>query len=154
MVPLAEEAEVARAYFYFIGQRFGERLQIQQEIDERARLVQLPLLTIQPLLENAVEHGIEPAGGGEIALCCRLEGEMLHISVSNSGKELSEEDRARINLALSGDTQGGNHLGLANIASRLRLIYGQQAGIAAGQDAQGRTQVLLHIPANLVQNQV
>jgi len=154
MVPLAEEAEVARAYFYFIGQRFGERLQIKQEIDERAFLVQLPLLTIQPLLENAVEHGIAPAGGGEIALCCRLEGETLHISVSNSGKELSDEDRARIDLALLGDTQGGHHLGLANIASRLRLIYGQQAGIAAGQDAQGRTQVLLHIPANLVQSQV
>ncbi|MBQ7887630.1 MAG: sensor histidine kinase [Clostridia bacterium] len=147
MVPLAEEAEVARAYFYFISQRFGDRLQVRQELDERALSMQLPLLTIQPLLENAVEHGIAPAGGGEIALSCRVKEGMLHITVANSGRELSEENRRRIDLALSGDTQGGNHLGLANIASRLRLIYGGDAQIAVMQDERGRTQALLRIPA-------
>ena len=50
-------------------------------------------------------------------------------------------------LALSGDTQGGHHLGLANIASRLRLIYGKEAEITAGQDERARTQVRLLIPA-------
>ena len=60
---------------------------------------------------------------------------------------LSEESRARMALALSGDTQGGHHLGLANIASRLRLIYGKEAEITAGQDERARTQVRLLIPA-------
>lgn len=147
MVPLAEEVEVARAYFYFISQRFGERLQVKQDIDGNALSMPLPLLTIQPLLENAVEHGIAPAGGGEIELSCRLKADGLHIAVSNSGRPLSEESRARMALALSGDTQGGHHLGLANIASRLRLIYGKEAEIAAGQDERARTQVRLLIPA-------
>lgn len=154
MVPLAEEVEVAQAYFYFIGQRFGDRLQIRQEIDERTLSMQLPLLTVQPLLENAVEHGIAPAGGGEISLCCQLQGDMLHITVGNSGKPLSDEDRARMELALSGDTQGGHHLGLANIASRLRLIYGKQAEITGGQAAQGGTQIRLRIPAVTEQSQM
>ena len=147
MVPLAEEVEVARAYFFFISQRFGERLQVKQEIDEGALSVQLPLLTIQPLLENAVEHGIAPAGGGEIELSCRMQEDILRIEVCNSGRPLNKESRARMELALSGDTQGGHHLGLANIASRLRLIYGKEAKITAGQDEHARTQVRLLIPA-------
>ena len=146
MVPLREEADVARAYLYFIGQRFGDRLSVTQEIEAAALECLLPLLTLQPLLENAVEHGIAPAGGGEIALTCALEGGMLHIRVCNGGRALSGEDRARIDLALSGDTQGGHHLGLANIASRLRLIYGGRAHIAVTQDGQGRTVVALRIP--------
>ena len=146
MVPLAEEVEVARAYFYFIRQRFGERLQVKQDIDDDALSMQLPLLTIQPLLENAVEHGIAPAGGGEIELSCRMVEDVLQLSVSNSGRPLNAQNRERIALALSGDTQGGHHLGLANIASRLRLIYGGKAEITAGQDDQKRTQVLLRIP--------
>ena len=147
MVPLAEEVEVARAYFYFIRQRFGERLKVKQDIDDGALSMQLPLLTIQPLLENAVEHGIAPAGGGEIELSCRMVEDVLQLSVSNSGRPLNAQNRERIALALSGDTQGGHHLGLANIASRLRLIYGGKAEITAGQDDQKRTQVLLRIPA-------
>lgn len=146
MVPLREEADVARAYLYFIGQRFGDRLSVTQEIEAAPLECLLPLLTLQPLLENAVEHGIAPAGGGEIALTCALEGGMLHIRVCNGGRALSGEDRARIDLALSGDTQGGHHLGLANIASRLRLIYGGRAHIAVTQDGQGRTVVALRIP--------
>lgn len=147
MVPLTEEAEVARAYFYFIRQRFGDRLQVKQDIDDNALSMQLPLLTIQPLLENAVEHGIAPAGGGEIELSCKMKEDGLHIEVSNSGRPLSEESKARMALALSGDTQDGHHLGLANIASRLRLIYGEEAKMTAGPDERGRTQVRLLIPA-------
>jgi len=147
MVPLAQEAEVAGAYFYFISQRFGDRLSVKQDIDERALDIQLPLMTIQPLLENAVEHGVAPAGGGEIALSCRLQEETLYIAVSNSGRPMSAEDRRNIDLALSGDTQGGHHLGLANIASRLRLIYGDRAQITAEQDEHSRTQLQLRIPA-------
>jgi len=146
MVLLMEEVEVAKAYFYFIGQRFGERLTITQRIQEEALQVSLPLLTIQPLLENAIEHGIAPAGKGEIILSCRREGEALSIHVINSGKALNEEDRARIETALKGDTLGGHHLGLANIASRLQLIYGGAARISIDCDEQGRTDVHLLIP--------
>ena len=120
---------------------------MKQDIDDGALSMQLPLLTIQPLLENAVEHGIAPAGGGEIELSCRMVEDVLQLSVSNSGRPLNAQSRARIALALSGDTQGGHHLGLANIASRLRLIYGGEAEIPAGQDDQKRTQIRLRIPA-------
>jgi len=146
MVELSEEVEVASAYFYFVSQRFGDRLRICQDIDDEALKAQIPLLTIQPLLENAVEHGIAPAGGGEIALTCHRKESELYILVKNSGKPLDDEDGQRIELAISGDTQGGHHLGLANIASRLKLIYGDAAAISVYSDEMGCTCVQLLIP--------
>lgn len=147
VVPLREEADVAKAYFYFIGLRFGERLHIDVQMEAEALESMLPLLTIQPLLENAVEHGIAPAGGGSIGLSCRLEAGQLILEVRNSGRALDENDKRRIALALSGDSQGGHHLGLANIASRLRLIYGDRARIHMyADDVTGETVVHLSLP--------
>lgn len=147
MVPLSEEAGVAQAYFYFIRLRFGERLSVQTCIDQQALEDIVPLLTIQPLIENAVEHGIAPAGGGKIALCCRRENGALLIEVRNDGRALDEEDRRRIALALAGDNQGGHHLGLSNIASRLRLIYGASASISVSADEESaETVVRLKLP--------
>lgn len=146
MVPLREEAEVVRAYFYFIGLRFGDRLTVEAHFDERAMSAVVPLMTIQPLLENAVEHGIAPAGGGEILVRCERQDENLLIEVINGGKPLAESDRQRMEAALSGDSQDGHHLGLSNIASRLRLIYGGKADITAAVEARGRTVVRLCIP--------
>lgn len=146
MVLLREEVEVANAYFYFIGSRFGENLSVVKQISPDALEAQLPLLTIQPLLENAVEHGIAPAGGGEIVLTCNVQAEQLHLCVTNSGKPLNDEDRMRIQTALQGDNQGGQHLGLANIVNRLRLIYGESASITVAQDAMNRTSIAVSIP--------
>ncbi|MGN0776558.1 MAG: sensor histidine kinase [Candidatus Ventricola sp.] len=146
MVSLAEELEVARAYCYFVGLRYGDRLRIDDEFDEAAMNAVVPLLTLQPLLENAVQHGIEPAGGGEIRLSGMRAGDLLKLQVVNSGKPLGEDDWARIRMAMAGDNQDGHHLGLANICTRLRLIYGGKARLFVHSDEQGRTVVRLEIP--------
>lgn len=146
MVSLAEELEVARAYCYFVGLRYGDRLRIYDEFDQAAMNAVVPLLTLQPLLENAVQHGIEPAGGGEIHLSGMRAGDLLKLQVVNSGKPLSEDDWNRIRAAMAGDNQDGHHLGLANICTRLRLIYGGRAKLFVRSDEQGRTVVQLEIP--------
>ena len=145
MVALQEELEVARAYCYFISLRFGDRLKVHLDCDERILQTVVPLLTLQPLLENAVEHGIETAGGGEIELRGMRAGSCLRLSVINSGKPLTEEDWQRIRTALSGGTNG-QHLGLANISTRLHLIYGGRADIRVETDERSRTVVQLDIP--------
>ena len=106
----------------------------------------MPLLTLQPVLENAVEHGIAPAGGGEIDLFCRMLGGCLRIEVVNSGRGLDPRDREKIDAALRGETGSGSHLGLANIAGRLRLIYGGQARIEVVREKDGRTAVRMDLP--------
>ena len=146
MVSLREEIDVARAYCYFVGLRYGDRLQVRYDLDEHSLDAVVPLLTLQPLLENAVEHGIEPAGGGEIELSSLRAGDLLLLRVINSGKSLDEEDWARIRAALRGDSQGGHHLGLSNITTRLHLIYAGRATLDVRADERGRTVVRLEIP--------
>ncbi|QTE67896.1 sensor histidine kinase [Clostridiales bacterium] len=148
LVTLREEMEVADAYIYFVQQRFGPELTIRQEIDEPAYDGILPLLTVQPLLENAVEHGIAPAGGGEINIKCTRGGECLHLGIINTGKTADPADRARIEAALQGRAEE-HHLGLANIVNRLHLIYGEQVQIRVDTDTPGETGVYLDIPQDV-----
>ena len=145
MVPLREEMKVADAYIYFIQQRFGEDLIVLRDPDESAMDCLVPLLTVQPVLENAVEHGIAPAGRGQIALSCRRVGGCVRLEISNTGKGITPEDRQRIDSALRGETESGAHLGLSNIASRLQLIYGGRAAIQVFSE-NGSTVVRIDVP--------
>ena len=146
LVPLREEMKVADAYIYFIQQRFDEDLRVVRDPEEAAMDCLVPLLTVQPVLENAVEHGIAPAGGGEITLSCRRVGPCVRLKIINTGKGIDAEDRQKIDAALRGETGAGAHLGLANIASRLGLIYGDQARIEVFSDELGRTVVQIDVP--------
>lgn len=148
LVTLREEMEVAEAYIYFVQQRFGTDLTVRREIEEKALEGIVPLLTVQPVLENAVEHGIAPAGGGMILLRFRRAGDCLRMEIANTGRPIQPEDREKIDAALSGESSGGNHLGLANIASRLRLIYGAGTEICVRSEKDGTTVVELEIPQN------
>ncbi len=146
MLPLREELDTVRAYFYFIGLRFGDRLTTRMDVAPEALECVLPALTLQPLIENAAEHGIAPAGGGEIALRCARRGDALWLEVANSGQAATPQDRQRIDAALQGDSQSGSHLGLANISMRLRLIYDGRASIRVDTDTPGWTRVTLEVP--------
>ena len=148
LVTLREEMEVAEAYIYFIQQRFGNDLTIIREIGEKAMDGVLPLLTIQPLLENAVEHGIAPAGGGTITIRCDLNDACMRIEIINTGRGTEKEDRERIEAALNGQPTG-KHLGLANIVNRLRLIYGEAVTIRVDTDQPGQTSVSIVLPRQI-----
>ena len=145
LVTLQEEMEVADAYIFFVQQRFGPELTVETRIDDQARESILPLLTVQPLLENAVEHGIAPAGGGSITIACKRAGNCLHLEIVNTGRSIGEEDWERIEAALRGQATE-NHLGLANIVNRLHLIYGDRVSIRVETGQSGETAVSVDIP--------
>ena len=144
LVTLREEMEVADAYICFIRERFGDRLILRREADQALMDCLLPLLTLQPVLENAVEHGIAPAGSGEIDVIVRKEQGIMRMDVANTGRPIRPEDRQRIDAALNGD-QTGSHVGLSNIASRLRLIYQGAASVEVFSEG-AKTIVRLRIP--------
>ena len=148
LVTFREEMEVAKAYIFFVQQRFGPELTVDYRIDDRALDGILPLLTVQPLLENAVEHGIAPAGGGSIGIHCACGGECLHLRIVNTGKGATKEDRERIDAALQGKSTE-NHLGLVNIVNRLRLIYGESVEIRVDTDKPEETAVTIDIPQEI-----
>ncbi|KAA3615191.1 MAG: sensor histidine kinase [Planctomycetota bacterium] len=112
---LQEEISLALAYLEVEKVRFGSRLQVRVDLEEACEKVRVPPLLLQPLVENAVLHGISHClDGGEIRLRCRRQGEMLHLQVSNPRDP--EAPRSR-----------GQGLGLENVRRRLDSFFQGQA---------------------------
>ena len=151
LVPLREELGIVDAYFYFVGLQFGQRLTVQRNIDEALLSTPLPRLVVQTLIENAVEHGIAPAGGGQIGLAVLRQGEQMVIQVSNSGKPLTPQQLATLRTMLDERTPADGHLGVRNVNQRLRLIFGDNAGLTFDVDAQGNTVATIRQPLHPVE---
>lgn len=131
-VRLAEEMTYVSAYLYIVTQRFGERLEVDVDLPEELMDCLVPRLILQPVIENAVEHGITPAGRGRVALRGRRRGDRLILEIENNGG-LSQEDEAHIARLLSPDydmqNEPAGNIGIANVNLRLRILYGQDCGL-------------------------
>lgn len=134
-VTLAEEMGYVNAYLYIIDQRFGKRLTVEQDMAEETLTCMVPRLILQPVIENAVEHGVGPGGSGTIVLRSRLRDGLLLIDVENDGA-LTEADLEHIRTLLSPDydpsSASSRNLGIANVNQRLRILYGGPSGLQIG----------------------
>ncbi len=118
---LEEELEVAHIYQRIEELRLGERLRVDWKVDALPRDALVPGLLIQPLLENAIYHGIEPRSeGGTVTITGEMNGGLLTIVVRNP---VGAPQKGR----------GGNQLALANIRERLVLMYGEKALVKSGR---------------------
>lgn len=130
---IAEEMAYADAYLYIIAQRFGTKFQCTKHIDERLMTIQVPRLIIQPIVENAVDHGMDISTKGclEIRLYERHDG-YLCIEVEDNGR-LTKEDKDKIDKLLSKDASLTGEkrvsLGIRNVDQRLKMIYGDDCGL-------------------------
>ncbi len=132
LVPLCDELALARGYLALEHLRLGERLQVEWDVDTLPVDALVPPLTLQPLLENAVYHGIEPrVEGGLIRIAGRRAGGQLIIELSNP----------------AGGGAGRRGIGMAqqNIRERLRLAFGRRARLAV-ETAYNRYRVELTLP--------
>ena len=117
-VPLRDEIDFTRGYLRIEHARFGDRLRVAWDIDRETLAVRVPGLILQPLIENAVGHGLAPrARGGRIDVSTIVEKDMLRIDVVDNGVGLSDEGKGLI--------RDGH--GLGNIARRLETSYGGRA---------------------------
>lgn len=135
-VTLAEELELLRAYLGIMAIRMGPRLQWAIEADNEVLVAQLPPLLVQPLVENAIRHGLEPKpAGGHLTIRCAREGDAVAIRVEDDG------------LGLDGATPTTGHgLGLANIRQRLDTNYGDRASLELTSHASGGVCARLQLP--------
>jgi len=113
-VPLAEEIDFVRGYVEIEQMRLGERLQVKWDLELEALQARVPSLILQPLVENAIQHGIAPltAAGSLTVRAWREEG-FVHLQVRDTGPGLSSESRQR-----------GSGIGLSNTRARLERLYG------------------------------
>ncbi|WP_251930282.1 sensor histidine kinase [Salinibacter ruber] len=113
-VPLADELDFARRYLDIEQIRFGGRLVVQEDIEPEALSALVPPLLLQPLVENAVRHGIMPREeGGTLLIEAQRVGDRLLLRVADDG------------LGLSNDTDTGSGVGLSNTKARLNSLYGE-----------------------------
>jgi len=131
---LKEELEVAAIYQRIEKLRLGDRLAVRWDIADLPMRALIPSLTIQPLLENAIYHGIELLpNGGEVLVTGRRDDKYLEISISNP--VATGEKRAK----------GGNQMALANIRQRFELAYGSRASVDV-EDSESAYAVRLRFP--------
>lgn len=132
---LSAELALCRAYLEIERARFGERLRYEVEMDPALADVPCPPLCVQPLVENAVKHGIAPlAAGGSVAVRVKREPNAVAISVEDSGRGLS---------AIGGD---GSKTALENLRARLQLLYGARAELSLVERSGGGATARMVLP--------
>jgi two-component system, LytTR family, sensor histidine kinase AlgZ len=130
---LAEEVQVARHYLDIEQVRFGDRLRVQWAIDPDAAKARVPALFLQPLVENAVKHGVEPSPtGADVKVSTQRRGSVVVIKVTNT--------------VPAGQGRPGNGVALGNVRDRLRLLHDMQAQFQTAL-VDGRYQVRMEVPA-------
>jgi len=116
---LEEEFELCRGYLEIEGLRLGDRLQVNWQVEELPKDARVPPLLLQPLLENAVYHGIEPlAEGGIIKITGRLDNQCICLDIENP---LPQKEATR--------NKQGHRIAQSNIRERLNTLYGSKAGL-------------------------
>jgi two-component system sensor histidine kinase AlgZ len=132
-VTLADEIALAQRYLAIEKVRFGERIQVEWVLDPNADQARLPPLLLQPLVENAVKHGVEPsASGAQIKISTRRRGSSVVIKVTNS-------------VAVS-RSERGSGVALNNVRDRLGLLHDVQGQFQCGLK-DGLFQVRIEVPA-------
>lgn len=153
LVRLADELRCGDAFLYIMSMRFGQRLKVERNIDESLQQIYVPQLILQPLLENAIKHGIEKVSSGTIWLEIYRDGENVNIDVINTGKPLTEKELVRIQEIIAGTyrldkSEPGVHtsIGIYNVNKRISLIFGAEYGLKVMQTEDGKIVSRIVIP--------
>jgi len=134
-ISLADEVRLAERYLGIERVRFGTRLRVERDVDAAAGACAVPALILQPLVENAVRHGVARlVDGGAVRIVARCAGGNLHLTVENPVCTAAPETR-------------GIGLGLANVRKRLAATYGPHGSFAAGAEG-GTFRASLTLPAS------
>lgn len=144
MVPLSEELDFVTSYLEIQKMRM-KRLDYTIDLPVRMKKLDIPLLMVQPLVENAVLHGIEPhADAGHIRITGQCDGEHMCVIVEDEGKGMSEDHQLALLYKLANPMDEQMGCGLWNVHQRMQLRYGEAAGLSFSTSSLGGLQVTLH----------
>jgi len=147
---LRDEVEFVRRYLEIQRTRFGDKLRIEEDLDPQALNCRVPTLVLQPLVENALRHGIEPADRpGTVRVGAARQDGRLVLTVEDDGVGLPAGDPeagGAGDSALPGPKTSGTGIGLANLRDRLQALYGDRQRFEVRPRAGGGVVVRLEIP--------
>ena len=148
---LGEELEAVDNYIYILNVRFAGDIHFSKEVDESLENVRMPSMILQPVVENAVNHGIRDIEWeGKIHLTVTGDADYIRISVKDNGKGMTQE---QIEGVLSGNREHRNEegdstgIGMNNVISRLELYYEESGLMEINSEGEGKgTEAVIYIP--------
>lgn len=156
LITLFEEFNYADKYISLIKRRFEDKIELIKEVQDEALEVSIPRLLIQPLIENAVHHGIEKSRDkGIIFLTAFINNDILIIEVKDNGLGIEKEELDAINERLSMDndtyfkslaSKKNKSIGIENVNRRIKLFYGEKYGLEIESQEGFYTKVIVAIP--------
>ncbi|WP_244226549.1 sensor histidine kinase [Paenibacillus protaetiae] len=153
IISLEDELEHARNYLVIQNIRFKNKFTYSIEADEQVSSCSTLKLIVQPLIENAIVHGIEPSvDEGHISIKARLDGADVVIEVSDNGLGMTEE---RLNEVRAGNVKSakGSGVGVMNVQERIRLYYGAEYGLSFESELEEGTTVSIRFPARRIEQE-
>ena len=150
---LGEELEAVDNYIYILNVRFAGDIHFSKEVDESLENVRMPSMILQPVVENAVNHGIRDIEWeGKIHLTVTGDADYIRISVKDNGKGMTQE---QIEGVLSGNRERRNEegdstgIGMNNVISRLELYYEESGLMEINSEGEGKgTEAVIYIPVH------
>jgi GAF domain-containing protein/tetratricopeptide (TPR) repeat protein len=144
VIPLAEELDFLRAYLEIEKVRFGSKLQVEIKVDPEAEQVKIPSMLLQPLVENAVKHGIAPkVEGGKIVLSAACENGVLRLEVVDNGVGFDSSNAQRLYR---------DGVGMKNVRDRLKALYGNDDCLQIQSAPNAGTKIHIVIPVRGVEH--
>ncbi|MGV9317111.1 sensor histidine kinase [Streptomyces sp. NPDC003691] len=141
---LADELRSIEQYLALAGARFGDRLKVTLQVAPEVLPVTLPFLCLQPLVENAVKHGLEDTTGERrITIAARDAGAEALVTVEDDGVGM---DPAELRRILAGERPASSGIGLSNVDERLRQVYGDEHGLVIETGVGAGMKVTVRIP--------
>ena len=149
---IAEEVKSIRDYLIIQNTRFGDRIQAEIDIEPQLFDISIPALTLQPLVENAIIHGLEPKrDGGKVSITGRSEGDRIIITIADTGVGVPPERirsifRSEKRTVTKGQTTG---LGIVNVHKRIQHLFGSDYGVSMESTVGEGTRIYIQLPYEL-----
>lgn len=149
---LSDELKFVESFFLIQKYRYGDRINYEKDVPIDLLSVYIPKLILQPLVENAIYHGIErKAAGGTVVVRARIADGKLFLTITDNGAGMDQDELILLKDAIKkinqGDTQMGyTRIALRNIHTRLRLLYGDQYGLVINSNKGIGTEVVVSLP--------
>lgn len=149
LAAISDELKHLKNYMFVMNVRMNNSIEMSIDIPADMMKVRVPRLSLQPLVENAISHGLKnKRGEKQIAICAKRTNEEILLTIADNGVGMSEEMIRRVQAMDPEQVLStGSSIGLMNIAARIRLLFGQAYGLDVESDADHGTRVTLHIPS-------
>lgn len=153
MVPLKREIENIREYFYIMRIRYENRIQLEVSVDEEVLEALIIKLSLQPIVENAVKHGLRPkTGDGTVRIEAHQQEQLLEITIMDDGVGMPEAVLEELNRSLSQEemgiqtSEGWEHVGIKNAYDRIKKNFGPEYGLEIMSTEGTGTVVVYRLP--------